>query len=285
MDIDLKSGRRGARVLDTFVDSLSIFEALEKVDDWARVSISRYVCFCNVHSLVTASNRADLELTLRQADLVLPDGAPVTWMLRYLGFRSQKRISGPEFMWQYCDRAQRLESGIFLFGSEQATLEELRRSLRKSFPGLRVAGTFSPPFGPVSAIEDEAIVQSINSSGAGLVFVSLGCPKQELWMSAHRDRINAVMLGVGAAFDYHAGSLYRPPMWVEDVGLEWLVRLYQEPKRLWKRYLVANSIFICRATLQIIGHATTHLRGALARPSTDQVVQPGSPMDRVDSDP
>jgi N-acetylglucosaminyldiphosphoundecaprenol N-acetyl-beta-D-mannosaminyltransferase len=262
MNSDLRYTRGGAQILDTFVDSLSIVDALEQTGDWARLRSSRYICFCNVHALVTASVRSDLAKTYDDADLVLPDGAPVAWMLRVLGYKTQKRISGPDFMWQCCARAQDYRASVFLYGNTQTTLEALERILHEAFPRLRIAGMLSPPYRPLTSAEDDAIVNRINNCGAHIVFVSLGCPKQELWMAKHRDRVQAVMLGVGAAFDFHAGTVQRPPVWVQNLGFEWLCRLAQEPKRLWKRYLLANSIFVYRAVGQAIDHALNR-HGAL----------------------
>jgi N-acetylglucosaminyldiphosphoundecaprenol N-acetyl-beta-D-mannosaminyltransferase len=262
MNSDLRDTRGGAQILDTFVDSLSIVDALQQTGDWARLHSSRYICFCNVHALVTASVRSDLAKTYDDADLVLPDGAPVAWMLRVLGYKTQKRISGPDFMWQCCAHAQDHQASVFLYGNTQTTLEALETILHEAFPRLRIAGLLSPPYRPLTSAEDEAIVNRINNCGSHIVFVSLGCPKQELWMAKHRDRVQAVMLGVGAAFDFHAGTVQRPPVWVQNLGFEWLCRLAQEPKRLWKRYLLANSIFVYRAIGQAIDHALNG-RGAL----------------------
>jgi N-acetylglucosaminyldiphosphoundecaprenol N-acetyl-beta-D-mannosaminyltransferase len=233
--------------------------------------------FCNVHSLVTASVRCDLAKGYADADLVLADGTPVAWMLRLLGYPRQKRISGPDFMWQYCASAQCLGAPVYFYGNRQATLDKLVVRIRESFPDLQIAGTMSPPYRPLTSEEDEAIVDAINSSGAKICFVSLGCPKQELWLNAHRNRLNAVMLGVGAAFDYHAGTLRRPPAWVRNSGLEWFCRLGQGPKRLWKRYLLANSIFVYRAAAQAIDH-TLNGRGAhgLTREQSEGTSEPGS---------
>jgi N-acetylglucosaminyldiphosphoundecaprenol N-acetyl-beta-D-mannosaminyltransferase len=184
--------------------------------------------------------------------MATPDGMPVTWMLRHMGFPNQQRINGPDLMWNYCEFAERMNESIFLYGNTQQTLDNLQRRLRISFPKLMIAGTCSPPFRTLSNKEDDEIVQLINNSGARVVFVSLGCPKQELWMAAHRGKINAVMVGVGAAFDYHAGTIKRAPLWMQHHGLEWLHRLYSEPRRLWKRYIVTNSIFIVVAGWQLI---------------------------------
>jgi len=252
------AGRRGTRLLETFVDAMSVSDALTKASNWTGQSRGRYICFCNVHSLVTATVRPDLAQMLNDADLVLPDGSPVAWTLRLLGFEAQKRVSGPDFMWEYCALVQERRKSIFLYGNRSATLDKLRSVMRDAFPNLHVAGWHSPPFRPLSAVEDEEVVKKINGSGADVVFVSLGCPKQEIWMAVHRTRINAVMLGVGAAFDYHAGSVRRAPPWVQDAGFEWLHRLIHEPRRLWKRYLIANSIFMWRASADVLNHARHH---------------------------
>jgi N-acetylglucosaminyldiphosphoundecaprenol N-acetyl-beta-D-mannosaminyltransferase len=173
-------------------------------------------------------------------------------MLRRLGFPDQQRINGPDLMWKYCEVAAGRDESIFLYGGMPETLEILQSCLKQVFPNLTVAGAYSPPFRALTAEEDDAIVQKINASGAGTVWVSLGCPKQEIWMMQHRGRVNAVMIGVGAAFDYHAGTIIRAPFWMQQSGLEWLHRLWSEPGRLWKRYLVTNTLYIVKATWQLI---------------------------------
>jgi N-acetylglucosaminyldiphosphoundecaprenol N-acetyl-beta-D-mannosaminyltransferase len=183
--------------------------------------------------------------------MATPDGAPVAWMLRRLGFSGQSRISGPDLMWTLCERAAAEGLPIYCYGSTGETLALLEQRLRAAFPALRMTME-SPPFRPLSAEEDAAAVDRINSSGAGIVFVGLGCPRQERWMAAHRGNINAVMIGVGAAFDFHAGTVQRAPAWMRDSGLEWLHRLVSEPRRLWKRYLVTNTLFIVGAARQLL---------------------------------
>ena len=251
-------GRRGTRLLDTYIDAISVGDALDLARAWTSQSRGRYICFCNVHSLVTATVRSDLAEILNDADLVLPDGSPVAWTLRLMGFRGQKRVSGPDFMWEYCALAQQQKTSVFLYGNRDATLEKLISVMCDEFPDLQVAGAHSPPFRSLSAEEDDAVIRMINASGANVVFVSLGCPKQEIWMASHRHRINAVMLGLGAAFDYHAGCLRRAPPWMQQAGLEWLHRLVHEPRRLWKRYLIANSIFMWRAVAQVADRFSQH---------------------------
>jgi N-acetylglucosaminyldiphosphoundecaprenol N-acetyl-beta-D-mannosaminyltransferase len=244
--------KRGARIVHTYVQALEWPQALSRISSWAARHKSRYVCFCNVDSVITADQDSDFKYALDKADMTTPDGAPVAWMLGHSGFPGQQRINGPDFMWKYCEQAATRNESIFLVGCKQVTLNLLTQHLTEAFPGLKIAGTYSPPFRQISAEEDEAMVEMINESGAGTVWVSLGCPKQEIWMAAHRGRINAVMLGVGAAFAYHAGTCKRAPLWMQHAGLEWLYRLSAEPSRLWKRYLVTNTLFLVQAARQLI---------------------------------
>ena len=263
--------RKTLSVLGTPIDAISWLDALATIAVWATNRESRVVCICNVHSVVTASQDAEFGRVVNAADMATPDGAPVAWMLRRLGHIEQQRINGPDLMWRYCDASQGMDrraalvmtdgsdgsneshrSAIFLYGSSEETLIKLKAKLLLAFPALKIAGMSSPPYRMPSPDEDSATVAEINASGAGVVFVSLGCPKQELWMAAHRGRIHAVMIGVGAAFDYHAGTIKRAPTWMRDCGLEWLHRLISEPRRLWKRYLVTNTLFVLGAAKQLL---------------------------------
>jgi N-acetylglucosaminyldiphosphoundecaprenol N-acetyl-beta-D-mannosaminyltransferase len=243
-----------ARVLTAPIDVLSWETALMRIETWGSLRESRYVCICNVHSVVTARQEHDFALVVANADMATPDGMPVAWMLRHLGFPLQQRINGPDLMWKYCEQAAHRGESIYLYGGMPETLDILQRRLKESFPGLEIAGAYSPPFRSLTDDEEDAVVSLINASGAGTVWVSLGCPKQEKWMAAHRGRINAVMIGVGAAFDYHAGTITRAPLWMQKAGLEWLHRLWSEPGRLWKRYLVTNTIFVFAAAKQLFLH-------------------------------
>jgi N-acetylglucosaminyldiphosphoundecaprenol N-acetyl-beta-D-mannosaminyltransferase len=242
---------RGARVLGARIHVADWRTALDTLARWARARDSRYVCICNVHSIVTASRDPAFATALEGADLATPDGAPVAWMLRRLGFSRQQRINGPDLMWKYCAEAGTNGTSVFLYGSTPETLMRLREALRRAFPDLQIAGSYSPPFRALSAQEDAEVVDMINASGAGVVWVSLGCPKQELWMAEHRDQVSATMVGVGAAFDYIAGTVKRAPHWMQRAGLEWLHRLASEPRRLWRRYLITNSLFAIGAARQL----------------------------------
>ena len=242
----------GGYILGSYVNAMSWESAIKVIRGWALQRQSRYVCICNVHSIVTAYKDAEFKLALDQADLVTPDGMPVSWVLRKLGFAGQQRINGPDLMLKYCEFINGSSQSIYLYGSARDTIAKLRQSLTTAFPSLRIAGMYSPPFRMLAEKENSAVVEQINASGASVVFVSLGCPKQEIWMATNRGKINAVMIGVGAAFDYHAGTIKRAPLWMQRAGLEWLYRLAQEPRRLWRRYLVTNSIFICKVILPIL---------------------------------
>ena len=239
-------------VLGAPIDPVTWADALGRLSAWAANHESRYVCICNVHSVITASQNAEFGRAVGAADMATPDGAPVAWMLRRLGHVDQQRINGPDLMWRYCEELQHRDDSVFFYGSTEETLAALKVKLLAAFPKLKIAGAISPPFRTLTSDEDVAFVDQINASGAGVVWVSLGCPNQELWMAAHRGRINAVMSGVGAAFDYHAGTIKRAPKWIQDAGFEWLYRLLSEPRRLWKRYLVTNTLFIIGAIKQLI---------------------------------
>lgn len=249
---DTSSGRRRAPVVGIPIDSLTAAEAVQRISAWGRASESRYVCICNVHSVVTASREPAFRAVVENADLATPDGAPVAWMLRRLGHAGQRRVSGPDLMLDYCAHAAATGEAIYLYGSTEATLGALQAHLQRQYPTLRIAGADAPPFRTLTPDEDRAAVERINASGAATVWVSLGCPKQEHWMAAHRGRVMAVMVGVGAAFDFHAGTVRRAPGWMRASGLEWLHRLASEPRRLWKRYLVTNTLFMVGAALQLL---------------------------------
>lgn len=242
----------GGKVIGAFIHAITWDDAIESIRSWAKSRESKYVCICNVHSVVSARSNREFARAIHDADLTTPDGAPIAWMLRRLGFRSQERINGPDLMLRYFASAKSPSESIFLYGGQPETLRLLEERIMRDFPALKIAGSYSPPFRRLSKTEDHEIIERINKSGANTVWVSLGCPKQEQWMADHKGRIHAVMIGVGAAFDYHAGTITRAPEWMQKNGLEWLHRLCSEPKRLWKRYLVTNTLFLGFALGQLI---------------------------------
>lgn len=247
-----ESERIIGNVIGTPIDVLGWRDAVQRISGWAQAHESRVVCICNAHSVVTARQDLEFAHAIRMADMATPDGAPVAWLLRRFGAKGQARINGPDLMLKYCAHAAEEGEAVYLYGASESTLKALVKALSERFPRLRIAGSYSPPFRALTFEEDLAIVDAINRSGAGVVWVGLGCPKQEKWMTAHRGRINAVMVGVGAAFDYHAGVITRAPLWMQHAGLEWLHRLVSEPRRLWRRYLLTNMLFIWHATRQLL---------------------------------
>ena len=231
-------------ILGTRIDACAWEPLLGRIMRWAREGQSRMLCLCNVHTLVTARYDQQLAGALQHADLRLPDGAPLAWLMRRRGWIEQQRISGPDLMWQVIREAEKQQLPVFLLGGTPAALSQLRRALMHAYPQLKLAGSHSPPFRMLSATEQRGIGAQINRSGARIVLVGLGYPKQEIWMASQRGTISAVMLGVGAAFDFHAGHLRRAPLAWQGMGLEWLYRLLQEPRRLARRYLLTNTLFL-----------------------------------------
>lgn len=244
--------RSGKPILEAYIDALSWDDAIKRIMRWGASRESRYVCICNVHSVVTTTQDVEFKMAVNNADMSTPDGAPIAWALRRLGFRTQERINGPDLMLKCLALAENTPQKIFFYGSTEKTLGKLRTVLGRQFPRLQIAGTYSPPFRPITREEDDEIVEMINNSGANVVFVGLGCPKQEKWMADHRGRIRAVMIGVGAAFDYHSGTIKRAPLWWQRNGLEWLYRLGSEPRRLFMRYAVTNTLFVIGFMRQVL---------------------------------
>lgn len=231
-------------ILGTRIDALSWEQATTRITAWADKQESRMVCLCNVHVAVSARGDADLRSALDISDMITPDGAPLVWLMRKRRWPEQQRISGPDLMWCILARAEQLGLSVFFYGGTASTLQKLLSTIHASFPALKIAGHLSPPFRSLRIEEESEIYSRINQSGAHIVMVGLGCPKQEKWMARHKGRIDAVMLGVGAAFDYHAGTLKRAPLAWQHAGLEWLYRLVKEPTRLFRRYLMTNTLFL-----------------------------------------
>lgn len=250
--LEVPACRAGDRVIGSFVDAITLDGAIEKLILWATNRSSAYVCIANVHMLTSARNDDSLRSALDQSDMTLADGMPIAWALSAVMRQRQERITGPDLMWRYLKVAEEHGHRVFFYGSTVKTLNKLRSSLEAEFPKLLIAGTISPPFGALTEDEERRHADTINCAGTNIVFVGLGCPKQEKWMKRQKGRIAAPMVGVGAAFDYHSGNLRRAPNWMQRSGMEWLYRLYQEPRRLWRRYLTSNSVFVFLACGQLL---------------------------------
>lgn len=222
---------------------------------WAKMRASKVVCLANVHMLMEAYWNPSFEKVLSQADLVTPDGKPLVVMLRKLGIFNQNQVAGMDVFLNLCDLAEQMGIGVYFLGSSEEILQKIESKLDKEYPVLKVSGMNAIP--PVS-IEDIAtnidhnLVEEINQSGAGIIFVCLGCPKQEIWMSRHQGLIQGAMIGVGAVFSMYAGVNPRAPFWIQKIGLEWLYRLSQEPRRLWRRYGSTIPPFLYLAIKQLV---------------------------------
>ena len=212
-----------------------------------------YVCFANVHMTMEAFDNERFAEAVNRADLVLPDGKPLFWMQKLLGAKTAEQTRGPAMMPLLCRYAEKNNLKVGFYGGKRSTLNKLRNRLTKDFPRLQVNYLYSPPFRRLDATETSEIVKQINQAEIDILFVCLGCPKQEIWMAEHTEKINSVMLGVGASIDFYAGEIREAPKILQKIGLEWLYRLIQEPGRLWHRYLLLNPRFIFQALLQLSG--------------------------------
>ena len=204
-----------------------------------------YVCVSNGHTTVTAFEDEEYRNVQNSAVMAFPDGEPLSIVSRRRGFKEARRVTGPDFMEQMFIRGKE-GNGLrhYFYGGSQDTLDTLEKVLKEKYPGLQIAGMYSPPFRLLTEEEDAQVIQMINKSEADIIWVGLGAPKQENWMYDHRGKVNGLMFGVGAGFDYHAGKLKRAPLWMQRMSLEWFMRLLQDPGRLWKRYLVTNAKFL-----------------------------------------
>lgn len=261
-------------IVGTRVHATDYRHAVADVMAWARAGESRAVCCANVHMLMEARRDPPLRAALALADRVTADGMPLAWALRLLGVRHAPRVYGPTLMLKVCAAAEREAVPVALFGSAPGTLAALEGALARRFPALRVAFRESPPFREANGAEDQAVSRAVEESGARILFVGLGCPRQERWMAAWRGRLPAVMLGVGAAFDFHAGLKPQAPAWLGTLGLEWLFRLATEPRRLWRRYLAHNPRFVALFTMQLVRGALARARNAGAAPALTEEMEP-----------
>ncbi|MBD2355814.1 WecB/TagA/CpsF family glycosyltransferase [Tolypothrix sp. FACHB-123] len=239
-------------VLDFPITALRFKDQMQTIVDWAIARESRTVCVANVHMLMEAHWNPEFATVVKNADVVTPDGMPLVWMMRLMGARSQDRVAGMDILQELCKLAQIQNLSVYFLGSHTEVLSRMRKRLEQEFPKLKIAAMEPLPFRPLTEAEDTALNQKINASGAGLVFVSLGCPKQEKWMAQHKGKIQAVMIGIGGVFPVYAGIHKRAPRLVRELGFEWLYRWIQEPRRLWGRYMKTIPPFMWLAIKQIL---------------------------------
>ncbi|MCP3384049.1 WecB/TagA/CpsF family glycosyltransferase [Bradyrhizobium sp. CCGUVB4N] len=234
------------------VSVVDMASATAIVREWIQEKKSRYICVTDVHSIMLSRWNPALSRALKGADLVIADGTPLVWTAWSRGVKSIGRVPGPDFMQELC----RLSPGDwshFLLGGAKGVPDRLAQTLTTLNPRLTICGTESPPFRPLTDDEDNELIERINASKPNIVWIGLGCPKQEIWMSQHTGAIpGAIMIGVGAAFNFLSGNTPRAPLWMRNNGLEWLHRLVTEPRRLWRRYLVIAPIFVFLSLFETI---------------------------------
>lgn len=247
---------RPARVniLGVGISAINMQMAVETIEGWIASREQHFVCVTTVNEVVQCQSDPALRETINRSGLVTPDGMPLVWLSRWQGFAHVDRVYGPDLMLAACARSVATQYRHFFYGGTEGVVGELVQRLSGRFPGLQIAGTYAPPFRPLSVEEDTAAVDMINASNPDIVWVGMGGAKQNRWMASHVGRLKApVLVGVGAAFDFHAGRKKQAPRWMQRNGLEWLYRLSQEPRRLWRRYLLSNPLFVLLVTLQIVG--------------------------------
>src|SRR5436190_11638740 len=231
----------------------------ERTLDWLDATVAArqqgYVCVCNVHTVMSSAEDHELRRALLGSSINVPDGQPLVWALNALGHPLTDRVYGPELMARACARAAISGQRLYLYGGRnQGALVQLALNLRQRYPGVKIVGGYSPPHRPLTEGEREAVIKEINGSRADVVWAGIGLPKQEEWMARLRGELDApVLIGVGAAFDFHAGLVPQAPNWIQESGLEWAYRLAHEPRRLWRRYARYNPRFVAAFVRQLVG--------------------------------
>ena len=220
------------------------YEQQSSIGREASENMGKYICAAPVSLCMETFWDTETRDICHNADLVAPDGKPIVWAIRRLGHTEQEQVAGPDLMIALCRKAAQQKIPIGLYGGTEESLQALQANLQRQFPSLQIGYAFAPPFRPAGASVTEAELQAIRKSGAKLLFVGIGCPKQEKWMAKHKEHLPLVMLGVGAAFLFHSGQLQRAPHWMRKFGLEWLFRLLQEPRRLFGRYVKTNLAYL-----------------------------------------
>jgi N-acetylglucosaminyldiphosphoundecaprenol N-acetyl-beta-D-mannosaminyltransferase len=234
-------------VLGVGISAIDMDQAVAEISRWVEEREQHYVCVTGVHGVMEAQRDVELLRMHNRSGLTTPDGMPMVWAGHWAGARHMRRVYGPDLLLALCAVAEQRGWSSYFFGAAEGVPERLVERLTSRFPGLKVVGCMSPPFRPLTVEEDGATVEHINRAGPDIVWVGLSTPKQERWMAAHLDRLSAtVLVGVGAAFDIHAGLLPQAPRWMQRMGLEWFYRLLREPRRLWRRYFANNPRFVIR---------------------------------------
>lgn len=239
-------------VLGSLYSNLPFAAAVDYLCEQAKSGASGYVCVSNVHTTMMGYFDPSYQEITNQSLVSVPDGMPLCWMMRLQGQVQQDRIRGPSLMRRVCDRGRRHQIKHFLFGATDETLLRLQSYLQKEYPGIAIVGIYSPPFKEFTESDFAAFADLLNSSGAHMIWIGLGAPKQERFMWEMRQRLRGIQFGIGAAFDILPGNVVEAPMWMQSAGLEWIYRFVQEPKRLWRRYVLYNPLFVIFALIQLL---------------------------------
>lgn len=230
-------------ILKTHIAVTDMHKAVVYIDDVLKEKNGGYICVSNVHTTVMAYENEQYRKIQNSALAALPDGKPLSVISRKRGYKEAKRVAGPDLMAEIFRISELKNYRHYFYGSTLDTIKALEKRLKDQFPKLKIVGMEAPPFRKLTQEEDAAYIKQINEAEADILWVGLGAPKQELWMYAHSEKVHALMIGVGAGFDFHAGTVKRAPRWMQNAGLEWFYRLCQDPRRLWKRYIGTNIKF------------------------------------------
>lgn len=241
-------------VLGTGISPINMGMALERIDAWIAGHDRQYVCVCSVNNVMQGHRSESLRRVMNASGMNTPDGMPLVWLSRLAGHRQVSRVYGPDLMLAEMDHSRSKGHRHFFYGGGEGVAASLARRMLEQFPGVQIVGTYAPPFGPVSELCNDEVGALINRTRPDIVWVGISTPKQELWMGCMRPRLEApVLIGVGAAFDFHTGRLAQAPPWMQRSGLEWSFRLAHEPRRLWRRYLLDNPRFVFALVQQKLG--------------------------------
>jgi N-acetylglucosaminyldiphosphoundecaprenol N-acetyl-beta-D-mannosaminyltransferase len=238
-------------ILNVPVSAVNMRECIAQINTWIRHKHRAYVCVTGVHGIMECRRHEQVRSVHHSANLVVPDGMPLVYISRLAGHKNTGRVYGPDLLSELCRESLVHGYNHFFFGTTAHTLARLKDRLIRDFPGIQISGVCAPPFRPLTTDETEETVSRINACAPDIVWVGMSTPKQECWMAENRKALSApVLIGVGAAFDFHAGNVPQAPRWMQPLCLEWLFRLFMEPRRLWKRYLFNNPLFLFLVTLQ-----------------------------------
>lgn len=244
MSTKLEQSLKTCNILGVNINVTNIKDTVETISKNLQLIKGDYICVSNVHTTVMSYENETYKSIQNSAFMALPDGKPLSIVSKKKGYKNAQRVTGPDLMESIFEISEEKEYSHYFYGSTQETLDRLRNKLYDKYPNIKIVGMYSPPFRELSQQEDREIIKDINNSNPDFIWVGLGAPKQEIWMYNHKKKVNGIMIGVGAGFDYHAGNISRAPKLMQNLSLEWLYRLLQDPKRLFKRYMLTNLKFI-----------------------------------------